>query len=245
MPVPPDGWPPARRPGCRLCSTGLDGWPRGRAVRRGPRTAWSGPAGRGAASPAVGVLRGRWPQPGTVNRLHRPAAAPFVRGSRTSAYRRPRVHNSLYDDDAAPQEPHGRADATPRPGRLVAAALCVGMGRRERPCGSDPAEATGARLLAVVAVCVSAGALWQLLYRRDLVDRLTHFSCAFSLVAVTVFALTWGDPVSSSMQAGVGLCAVLTGLVFAEQWLRSRDERAAHQRGSTSATRNTTATSNG
>lgn len=109
----------------------------------------------------------------------------------------------------------------------------------------DPAEPTGARLLAVVAVCASAGALWQLLHRRDLVDRLTHFSCAFTLITVTVFALTWGDPVSSSMQAGVGLCAVLTGLVFAEQWLRSRDERATHQRGSTPTTLNTTATSGG
>jgi hypothetical protein len=93
-------------------------------------------------------------------------------------------------------------------------------------------RATGANLLAVAVVCGAAGVAWQLLHRRDLVDRLTHFASAFTVLAI-LFGVAWGSPVRSSIGGGVGLAAVLTGLVYTEQYLRSRDWRRA-QRGARS-----------
>ncbi|KQQ43878.1 hypothetical protein [Nocardioides sp. Leaf307] len=91
-------------------------------------------------------------------------------------------------------------------------------------------RATGADLSAVAAVSGASGAAWQLLHRRDLVDRLTHFAAAFTVVAVLLFAVVaWGSPVSSSLGTGVGLGGVLTGLVHTEQWLRGRDRRRARR----------------
>lgn len=89
-------------------------------------------------------------------------------------------------------------------------------------------DTTGGHLFVVAVVCGIAGAAWQLLHRRDLVDRLTHFASAFTVVAVFVFAIAaWGSPTTSFRGAGVGLGGILTGLVYAEQWLRSRDRRRA------------------
>ena len=86
---------------------------------------------------------------------------------------------------------------------------------------------TGAELFLVAALCAASGVAWQVLHRRDLVDRLTHFAAAFTVLCA-VYALLWDVEVSSSLNLGVGLGAVLTGLVYAEQWLRGRDAR--HQR---------------
>ena len=95
------------------------------------------------------------------------------------------------------------------------------------------AQATGANLLAVAVVCGAAGVAWQLLHRRDLVDRLTHFAAAFTVIAVFFFGLAaWDSHVSSPIGGGVGLGGVLTGLVFTEQWLRSRDRRCRARDGS-------------
>lgn len=112
---------------------------------------------------------------------------------------------------------HGAAFVVP----LVALLWAGQVGEDER--------ATGARLLAVAVVCGAAGVAWQLLHRRDLVDRLTHFAAAFTVAAVFFFAVVWDSPVSSSIGSGVGAGAVLTGLVHTEQWLRARDRRLARR----------------
>ena len=96
--------------------------------------------------------------------------------------------------------------------------------------GDDPARPTGSQLLVVVAVCAVAGALWQVLHRRDLADRLTPITALFSTTVIPFLAIGWDDPVSSSVQAGMGLCAVVTGLVFTEQCLRGLDGRVARRR---------------
>lgn len=88
------------------------------------------------------------------------------------------------------------------------------------------APATGAEVVAVAVTCGAAGAAWQVLHRRDLVDRLTGAAAAFAVLAVSFALAAWDSAVTSSLGTGVGLCAVLTGLVYAEQWLRGRDRRS-------------------
>ncbi len=91
-------------------------------------------------------------------------------------------------------------------------------------------SATGADLLVVAAVSGATGAAWQLLHRRDLVDRLTHFAAAFTVVAVFFLGVVaWDSPVSAPLGGGVGLGGVLTGLVTTEQWQRGRDRRRARR----------------
>ena len=85
--------------------------------------------------------------------------------------------------------------------------------------------ATGADLLEVAAVCVTSGVAWQVLHRRDLVDRLTHFASGFTVLSVLLFGMAWDATWSFSIGLGVGLSAVLTGCVYTEQWLRARDLR--------------------
>ncbi|WP_157210060.1 hypothetical protein [Nocardioides aequoreus] len=95
-------------------------------------------------------------------------------------------------------------------------------------------QPTGATYLAVAALTVAAGAVWQLLARRDLVDRLTHVAALYVALAV-LLATSWGSAVSVS-GSGVGLGGVLTGLVIAEQWLRHRDWRRARRSSASDAT---------
>jgi hypothetical protein len=90
---------------------------------------------------------------------------------------------------------------------------------------TDEGATTGARMLAVAIVGVAAGALWQFLHRRDLVDRLTHFAAAFTITAAAIFVLAWDSPVSGSFGLGTCGAAILTGCVFGEQWQRARDHR--------------------
>lgn len=91
----------------------------------------------------------------------------------------------------------------------------------------DGREVDGASLFAVAAVCGAAGVAWQLLHRRDLVDRLTYAAAVVAVMAVIFFPVAWDSPVGADTGPGlgVGLAAVLTGLVYAEQWQRGRDER--------------------
>ena len=84
---------------------------------------------------------------------------------------------------------------------------------------------SGAEIAAVVIVCGAAGALWQLLNRRDVADRLTHFASGFTVACLFFLPMVWSAPMSSSLGTGCGLLAVVTGLVYAEQGLRSRAAR--------------------
>lgn len=86
--------------------------------------------------------------------------------------------------------------------------------------------ASGARLFGITLVCGATGVLWQLGYRRDLADRLTHFASLFTVAALVLFLPGWHAQVTSSLGFGVGAGAVLTGLVYTEQALRTRDLRA-------------------
>ena len=88
---------------------------------------------------------------------------------------------------------------------------------------------TGAGIAAAVVVCAAAGALWQLLHRRDVADRLTHFASGFTVACLFFLPMVWHAPMSSSMGTGFGLLAVCAGLVYAEQFLRSRTARMAHR----------------
>jgi hypothetical protein len=87
------------------------------------------------------------------------------------------------------------------------------------------AAPTGGRLFAVSLIGILAGGAWQFLHRRDMVDRLTHFAAAFTVVAAMLFPQVWSSPFSSSIGLGVGAAAILTGCVYGEQWLRARDRR--------------------
>ncbi|QVT79916.1 hypothetical protein ENKNEFLB_02306 [Nocardioides aquaticus] len=89
---------------------------------------------------------------------------------------------------------------------------------------------TGSDLFAVVALCGASGVAWQLLHRRDVVDRLTHFASAFTVVTAFLVVAAWDSSLSSAMGAGTGLGAVLVGLVYTEQLLRDRDRRQASTR---------------
>lgn len=89
-------------------------------------------------------------------------------------------------------------------------------------------QPTGATYVTVAALTVTAGAGWQLLARRDLVDRLTHIAAIYVALAV-LLATSWGAAVSIGGGSWIGLGGVLTGLVLAEQWLRDRESRRARR----------------
>ena len=73
---------------------------------------------------------------------------------------------------------------------------------------------------------LAGGIAWQLLYRRDLVSRLSLITAVWGVAAVV--ALVAGAPVKPTGQLvsdGLGVFGVLLGLVQTEQWLRWRDRR--------------------
>ncbi|MBM7517289.1 hypothetical protein [Nocardioides nitrophenolicus] len=83
----------------------------------------------------------------------------------------------------------------------------------------------------IVVLGVAAGAAWQLLYRRDLVARLT-LPVGAALVAVLVQAvqgepITLGEPGTDTTARLTYALAVLGGLLATEQVLRRREERRA------------------
>ena len=85
---------------------------------------------------------------------------------------------------------------------------------------SAPREALVTLVLGLVV-----GAAWQLVYRRDLVERLFPATVLLGVLLVLGLGLPGGQITverSSSMTA-VGL---VMGLVLAETWLRSRDRAA-------------------
>lgn len=83
-------------------------------------------------------------------------------------------------------------------------------------------EGWGPRLLPVLGSVV--GSLWQLVYRRDLADRL--LLPALSVVLGTVLGALFGQTyiTVSGVLLGGGL---LSGLVLTEHWLRRRSITAA------------------
>jgi len=87
----------------------------------------------------------------------------------------------------------------------------------------------------IVVLGMAAGAAWQLLYRRDLVARLT-FPVGAALVAVLVQAVqgepvTLGEPDTDTTARLTYAFAVLGGLLATEQVLRRREESRAEEPG--------------
>lgn len=79
-----------------------------------------------------------------------------------------------------------------------------------------------------LAVAIVAGAAWQLVYRRDLADRLELLSWLLlaSVVLVGVLSLLPGvddDPGATEVSRFVAGVGVVAGLVLTEQCLRRRD----------------------
>jgi hypothetical protein len=87
---------------------------------------------------------------------------------------------------------------------------------------------------ATLAVGLALGVAWQLVYRRDLVDRLTVVAVFLTVGAATAFLMraVAGNVTVDLSHAG-GALACLAGLVLTEQALRARDLRA-HRRAATS-----------
>jgi heme A synthase len=84
------------------------------------------------------------------------------------------------------------------------------------------------------AVGLALGVAWQLVHRRDLIDRLTVVAVFLTVGAATAFVMraVAGNVTVDLSHAG-GALACLAGLVLTEQALRARDLRA-HRRAATS-----------
>jgi hypothetical protein len=109
-----------------------------------------------------------------------------------------------------------------RPWAFVLPLVALGVGRS----AGDEVTQRGDLLVVVVAGLV-CGVAWQLLYRRDLVDRLTYFAAFFVVSMGLVVVLPDAYIGSAAVGTTVAVGGVLTGLVYTEQWLRGRAERAA------------------
>lgn len=71
---------------------------------------------------------------------------------------------------------------------------------------------------------LAAGAVWQRLYRRDLVERFWGL-CVLAVILMALAMLPgWGASTSSDFDAD--WLGVFVGLVLTEGWLRSRDGKA-------------------
>lgn len=93
----------------------------------------------------------------------------------------------------------------------------------------DTGRPIGSELLLIAIVCAFAGIAWQLLCRRDLVNRLTYFAAAFTATAASFGVMSDERLTQFPTELGIGMGGVLTGLVYTEQWLRSRRERVSAQ----------------
>lgn len=94
---------------------------------------------------------------------------------------------------------------------------------------TEDGPTSGARLLAVCLIGVAAGTAWQLLHRRDLVDRLTVCVSVFGVWTASVFGVLWRAPISLSFDVSeVCAAGILAGCVYCEQWQRWRRRRPAH-----------------
>lgn len=78
------------------------------------------------------------------------------------------------------------------------------------------------------AVCLATGAAWQLVFRRDLADRLMRI-CAWAAVAIVgalVLQLSIDSRVFSDAPGGfTAIVGLLSGLVLTEHGFRHREER--------------------
>jgi hypothetical protein len=63
-----------------------------------------------------------------------------------------------------------------------------------------------------------------------LVDRLTYFAAFFVVSMALVAVLPGGQVGSAPVGVTIALSGVLAGLVYTEQWLRGRADRAASLR---------------
>lgn len=90
-------------------------------------------------------------------------------------------------------------------------------------------DATNADRLSYFLTGLAAGAVWQLLFRRDLTARLTLMALLVTIGVLATLAarqeFVWED-----MDTG-GLLAIgiLLGLIYTEQYQRWRDRTAGHQ----------------
>ncbi|KAA1423174.1 hypothetical protein [Nocardioides antri] len=112
-----------------------------------------------------------------------------------------------------------------RPWAFIMPLGALGVGRAAGDEVTQPGD-----LLVVVVVGLVCGVAWQLLYRRDLVDRLTYFAAFFVVSMGLMVVLPEAEIGSAPLGSTVALCGVLAGLIYTEQWLRSRAERAANLR---------------
>jgi hypothetical protein len=86
------------------------------------------------------------------------------------------------------------------------------------------ADVTGAQRASFFLTGLAAGVGWQLLYRRDLVSRLT-FMAVLMTVAVVGSLVTREDLVWEDMDTtGLLVIGVLLGLIHSEQYLRWRHD---------------------
>lgn len=112
-----------------------------------------------------------------------------------------------------------------RPWAFVMPLIALGVGRS---AGDDVTQRGD--LLVVVVAGLLCGAAWQVLYRRDIVDRLTYFAAFYVVSMALVAVLPDADIGSAPVGTTVALGGVLAGLVYTEQWLRGRAERVTRLR---------------
>ena len=85
---------------------------------------------------------------------------------------------------------------------------------------------TGADRVSFFVVGMTAGTVWQLLFRRDLASRLTFMAVVVTVGVVATLAsrreFVWED----MNTAGLGAIGILLGLIYTEHYLRWRDRTA-------------------
>ncbi|HLN79061.1 MAG TPA: hypothetical protein VK204_18605 [Nocardioidaceae bacterium] len=84
-------------------------------------------------------------------------------------------------------------------------------------------NATGADRVSAVIIGLAAGAVWQLLFRRDLTSRLTFMAVVVTVGLIATLA-TRQDFVWEDMnRAGLHAIGILLGLIYTEHYQRWRD----------------------
>jgi uncharacterized membrane protein YjdF len=87
-------------------------------------------------------------------------------------------------------------------------------------------NATGADRVSAFTIGLAAGAVWQLLFRRDLTSRLTFMAVAVTVGLIATLAarqeFMWKDMNTAGMYA----IGVVLGLIYTEYYQRWRDRAA-------------------
>ena len=90
-------------------------------------------------------------------------------------------------------------------------------------------SSTGADRVSSLLVGLAAGAVWQLLFRRDLVSRLTFMAVVVTVGVLATLAareeFVWQDMDT----AGLYAIGVLLGLIYTEHYQRWRDGAVVRQ----------------